>query len=316
MTAPAELLDRLPSANKETSQIDFKSTFDPTSKQDWCEIVKDLVAMANTRGGIVAIGINDDATPSSGDISHALKLDPAQVTDKVASYTGVQFSRFEINHLNYQGQNIVVILIRRSNVPLVFTKPGTYPVINEKTQQKTAFAQGTVYFRHGAKSEPGTTDDLRKFIERRIELASRTWKKNIRRVINAPTGHKVRVIPPNMKIVATDEAAPVRLVNDPTAPASKFVNPDETHPFRQKELLVEVRRRLDGKAKPTSHDILCVRRVHAIDQNPNFAFYPKFGSPQYSPAFADWLAQEYAKDPAFFSKACKSYRERRVKKPR
>jgi hypothetical protein len=316
MTAVAELLEHLPSAKKETSQIDFKSSFDPASKQDWCEIVKDLVAMANTRGGILAIGVNDDATPSSTDISHALKLDPAQITDKVASYTGVQFSRFEIKHVAYCGQTAVVILIRRSEVPLVFIKPGTYPVTNEKVQQKTAFAQGTIYFRHGAKSEPGTTDDLRKFIERRIELASRTWKKNIRRVINAPAGHKVRVVPPNMKIVPSDEAAPVRLVNDPDAPVSKFVNPDETHPFRQKELLVEVCRRLDGNAKPTSHDILCVRRVHAIDQNPNFAFYPKFGSPQYSPAFADWLAQEYAKDPGFFSRACNSYRERRVKKPR
>ena len=37
--------------------------------------------------------------------------------------------------------------------PIVFTRPGTYSV--EGGRQKTAFSQGTVYFRHGAKKRPG-----------------------------------------------------------------------------------------------------------------------------------------------------------------
>jgi hypothetical protein len=316
MNAVAQLIDELPSAQTETDQLDFKSAFNPDSKQDWCEIVKDLVAMANSRGGLLVIGVNDDGTPADGDVASSLKLDPAQITDKVASYTGVQFARFEVRRVEYRDRQVVAIIVGRADVPLVFVKPGTYPVVGEKVQQKTAFSAGTVYVRHGAKSETATSDDLRRFIDRRIQIAARRWKKNIRRAVNAPVGSTVQIVPPNMRIVPDGEATGVRLVNDPTAPASKFVNPDQTHPFRQKELVAELRRCLAGKAKPTSHDIQCIRRTHSTDENPNFTYSPKFASRQYSPAFVDWITQEFQKDAEFFAKACQADRERRIKKPR
>ncbi len=309
MIAVDRLLSQLTAAQKETGQIDFKSTFDPTSKQDWCEIVKDLVAMANTRGGVIVVGVNDDGTPSDADLSATFRLDPGQLTDKVASYTGVQFSAFEIKEIERQERRVAVIFIGRADVPIVFSKPGTYPVVGEKSLQKTAFSQGTVYVRHGAKSEPATTDDLRRFIERRIKQVSRSWRKNIRRIVTAPVGHEVKVVPPNMRIAPQDRAIDVRLVNDADAPASRFVNPDQTHPFRQKELIPEIRRRLLGKAKPTAHDIQCVRRVYQTDENPNFTYSPKFASRQYSPAFADWLAQEFLSNPDFFKDACDKARQ-------
>jgi hypothetical protein len=241
---------------------------------------------------------------SGFDNSVLLRLDPAQVTDKIFSYTGVQFSAFEVREIDRQGRKVVAFFIGGADIPIVFSKPGTYPVAGEKQSQRTAFSLGTVYVRHGAKSEPATTDDLRHFIEHKIQRVSRDWRKNIRRVVTAPPGHQVKVVPPNMKIVPDDEAVGVRLVTDPSEPASRFVNPDLTHPYRQKELIPEVRRRLVGKIKPTRHDIQCVRRIHRTDQNPNFTHTPKFGSRQYSPAFADWIAEQFRLDPDFFKRAC------------
>jgi hypothetical protein len=321
MLAAVRLFDKLTTTRKESARIDFKSSLDLACKQDWCEILKDIAAMANTRGGVIVVGVNDDGTPSDADVSPVLRLDPAQLTDKISSYTGVQYSAFEIKEVEHFGHRVAAIFIRRAETPLVFIKPGTYPVVGEKQTQKNAFSQGTVYVRHGAKSEPATTEDLRKFIERRIEKVARTWRKNIRRVVTAPVGHEVLVVPPNMKVVPNADAQEVRLVNDPTAPASRFVNPDQTHPYRQKELIPEVRRRLDGKAKPNTHHILCVRRVHRTDKDPNFTYAPKYGSPQYSPAFADWIADQFRKDPDFFKKAYEEYSRqqslaRRKKKPR
>ena len=60
-------------------------------------------------------------------------------------------------------------------LPLVFARPGTYSVPGGK--QKTAFAQGTVYFRHGAKSEPGTTEDLAHALDRRLGTADSYWHR-------------------------------------------------------------------------------------------------------------------------------------------
>ena len=45
------------SSETEQDWIDFKRQFDITSQADWCEIVKDIVAMANSGGGFIVIGL-------------------------------------------------------------------------------------------------------------------------------------------------------------------------------------------------------------------------------------------------------------------
>lgn len=45
-------------AECETAQVDFKAGFGPNSNQEWCELLKDVVAMANSGGGCIIIGRN------------------------------------------------------------------------------------------------------------------------------------------------------------------------------------------------------------------------------------------------------------------
>lgn len=52
---------RAVSGKRESRSLDFKSAFDPASQADWCEIIKDIVAFANTGGGAIVIGLEDDA---------------------------------------------------------------------------------------------------------------------------------------------------------------------------------------------------------------------------------------------------------------
>ena len=123
--------------------------------------------------------------PAKSDVTAVLRLDPADVTNKLYPYTGVQFSAFEIGEAHKRGELLAVIAVSCSvGAPIVFIKPGTYQI--EDGRQKTAFGVGTVYFRHGAKSEPGTTADLRDFLEREIAVRREEWLGNIRRVIEAP----------------------------------------------------------------------------------------------------------------------------------
>jgi hypothetical protein len=70
----------------------------------------------------------------------------------------------------------------------------------------------------------------------------------------------------------------------------------------------EVNARLDGQSV-NAFDILSVRRVHAISEEtrPEFVHVPKFGSPQYSDAFVDWLVGEHERDPGFFTRAKTKY---------
>lgn len=59
-----------------------------------------------------------------------------------------------------------------------------------------------------------------------------------------PAGGEIRIIPGELAKAVDSKALPVRLVDDPTDPPVRALDPDKTHPFRQTELLTEVNKRL------------------------------------------------------------------------
>jgi hypothetical protein len=48
-------IDEALELNHETQSVDFKRQFDPSSSAEWCELTKDLVAMANSGGGVILV---------------------------------------------------------------------------------------------------------------------------------------------------------------------------------------------------------------------------------------------------------------------
>lgn len=140
-------------ADSETSWIEFKESFDPTSGQDWCEIIKDLIAIANSGDGVIVFGLNSKGLPTGDNVAAVFKPDPADITNKIYRYTGFQFSAFTVEKCDKQKTSLVALTVGATSTPVVFERPGTYDIGGGK--QKTAFSAGSVYFRHGAKSEPG-----------------------------------------------------------------------------------------------------------------------------------------------------------------
>ncbi|MDA2926792.1 putative DNA binding domain-containing protein [Acidobacteria bacterium AH-259-G07] len=299
-------LDDALSAKRESKYIEFKSVFDVTSTGEWCEVIKDVVAIANTGGGAIVIGVDNKGKPTGADVSTVLELDPAKLTDKLNKYTGVQFSDFEIQRGTKRGKTVAVVLIGASPLPMVFTRPGTYTI--EDSKQKTAFSQGTVYFRHGAKSEPGTSADLRDVVERRLNEIRHDWLSGVRRVVEATPGSAIQVISP--EVVKLLDAKSVRIVDDPTQ-ATGVIDTDQTHPFRQKELIAAVRKKLPKKTRFNSFDVLALKRVYKIENRQEFSHQRKFGSLQYSEQYADWIVKKCQEDEDFFTKTRKTYSKRR-----
>lgn len=65
-SAPKDnLLDRALSVTRESKFIEFKEALDVNSARDWCEIIKDIVALANTGGGMIVLGADNRGTPTS-----------------------------------------------------------------------------------------------------------------------------------------------------------------------------------------------------------------------------------------------------------
>jgi len=312
----------------ESASVDFKASFDPQSKQDWCELIKDIIAMSNSGGGLIVVGVDDDGNSiANTDVARLVAVDPADVTNKIHSYTDQHFAAFEITQAIRGGNSVGVIDVGPSDIPIVFTSPGAYAVPGG---QKSAFAKGTVYFRHGAKSEPGTTDDLRLALERKLAQVKGFWLDGIGKVMAAPAGSDVQIVqrrftlkdsedampvrltteagaPPlgvsDVALRDAPNAVPIRLTNDENAPTLSVVQADKLYPYRQKELIKRLQERMGGQPVVSGHDLQCVRRVHKIDDNPMFTYQAQHSPRKYTEAFVDWLLSKYAEDPNFFKGA-------------
>lgn len=254
-------------------------------------------------------GVDDTGKPSNIDVSEIRNLDAATITDKISKYTNSQFSGFEIHDCEKEGVELVALRIYESLSPLVFEKPGTYDIGDRK--QKTAFSQGTIYFRHGAKSETAKSKDIDLIIQRNLEMIRSQWMSNIRKVMQAPSNYEVILAAPGLKSTESPLATPIRFSDshDPNATLVQLPNPDETHPLRQKDVIKLVNTKRKSSDKINSFDIRCVRKVHGIENNQQYFYHANYSAPLYTYVFVDWLVEQSSLDADFFFKARQIYKQ-------
>jgi hypothetical protein len=284
-------LSRAAEAKRSSKRVELDEGFDPQAPGVWLGLVRDVAAMANSGGGVVVL---------NGDVEEE------RLHEELASHAEPEFEAFELHDISRTGRPATAIVVEGvANTPLVFTRTGRYR--SADGDEHVAFARGGLYFRHGAKSEPATGADVRDFIKRQLDATRSHWLANIRQVMHAPDGAEVAVIETAER---DEEGRPtlIRLTTDPHAPLYGQVDPDRSHPYRQKEVIREVNARLDGHSV-NAFDVLSIRRMHTVTEEtrPEFVHVPKFGSPQYSDAFVDWIVAEHKRDPLFFSQAKARY---------
>jgi hypothetical protein len=301
-------LPRAREAKRESKYVEFKDRFDPAENVEWLELLKDFAAIANSGGGVIIIGVRNDGSLSPADVHPVLSLDGATICDKLASYLGDTFDDFEVTGVTRNGSTVAAIVVGPvEEAPLTFIRPGTYPDPCRPERQKSAFGRG-VYVRHGAKSEPATRDDLRRFINRRLEAVRQEWLGGIRRVMTAPEGAEIVAIE---RTEGEEGERAIRITTDLNAPLYRAIDWDITHPYRQTELVPRVSDQLPEGVTFNSYDVVSVRKAHDIDEKtrPDFVHLPRFGWYQYSDAYVEWLVGQYERDPAFFKKARARYYE-------
>ncbi len=249
--------------------------FDPTSDRDWHELIRDIAALANSGGGRIVVGA---------------RVDEKDVLERLARFTGFAFDGVVVRPIERTEGPSVTIVVGPAVFPLGFGQQG----VN---------AGSGFYFRHGERSEPGTTADMRAFVERLLRRVRRRWLRGIRRVLAGPVTIAASAAPKRAPAerVKLERAVlqPVRIVTDPNAPALQPQDVDRLYPWRQKDLLRELNTRLGGRLL-NSYDIQAVRRHHRLDERPDFVFYLPGAGRRYSPAVAEWIMSQYERDPEFF----------------
>ena len=252
-------------AKRESRAVEFKEQFIPTDAKQCLEVLKDIVAIANSGGGALGIGVNNAGEACGTDVSAVLDFDHAKYCDLIRKYTLQNYCDFDVIEAEKDGRRVAVFVINPPDVPLVFEKPGTYAV--ENNRQQTAFGQGTVYFRHGAKSETGTGEDLRKFMEQRIREMQDQLMKGLRKVAVSPRGSQLEVVPAKGILVTGtpiggNNAVPVRITNDPHAQNAVVLDKSELFPYRQKDVIAKLKDRLVAQQMPNQYDLQAINRVY------------------------------------------------------
>jgi EC042_2821-lke REase len=233
--------------------------------------------------------LEDDGSMSQDDVSALNSFDVAKITDQIAKYTQVQFSNFFVFSIVRDGRALPAIGIGPVRLPIVFTHQGNYEM--DDGRQKTAFSKGTLYFRHGAKSEPADQHDISEAFYREIARTRKEWFENMRQVVEADPGSQIIIAPAGATISS------VRLSDDPSALAVRVRNLSETHPYRQSEAIKKIRQLCKTVSKLNSHDIQCIVYAENLsnDTRPDLVHKPhEFASPQYSEDFVSFVSERIA----------------------
>ncbi len=310
MITEDELIALASTSNEESNFIDFKREFSPEKKSSfWAETVKDIVAFANSDGGVIVFGLDDFGKNSGIDCSELFSFDSAKLIDQIKKYTNYNFQGISIVRVEREGVLYPAILIKSISVPLVFTKVGTYEV--EDGKQKTAFSVGTIYFRHGSKSEPCTRDDIEHKIKAELDRQRDEWLGNIRKVVEAAPGSSVVITNPSQTIAA----GAVRFTNDPNAPVARLSRLSDGYPHRQSKVIEEVNARLSGGLSINTHDIQTIKLFENItpENSPQYVHKPhETASPQYTDGFIDLICSRAHADPDYFKKCRKFWVDTKV----
>lgn len=286
------------SRTSESEDVEFKSSICIANQKHRVEIIKEIVAIANSGGGCIIFGVDDRGMPTEDDIDSIKNWDPADITNQIYKYTHTNFGGFEKISKEKGGIEILLLLIHGVDVPMVFTNDGKY--MDGRTE-KFAFRKGTIYFRHGSKSEPCNRDDISGSFQRLLE----NRREKVIEVLRIPPGRSIEITSLN-----GDKARPVRIV-DPTADSVAVIHDDEVYKYKLKEVVKKVNSAFPDREPIKMNDIIAVRKIYNVDSNPKYARPMKhyFNICCYSEKFVNWLIEEWGKDKNFFKNArekCKS----------
>src|SRR5438128_12119601 len=94
---PPDLLAEALAVKRGTRRIEFKPEFSPQAPGAWCELIKDIVAITNSGGGVIVVGLDNAGVPTAWDPAALLAVDPVDIANAIAKYIGEQFDDFEVS---------------------------------------------------------------------------------------------------------------------------------------------------------------------------------------------------------------------------
>lgn len=167
--------EELITRKRESAKLDYKATYDPQRTRDVVELAKDVVAMANTAGGYMVIGVDDAGEEIGLSEDEAARMDEATLRAQVGGFIGTALELFVDRAVVLQDKRYAIITVLRSpRSPVVFERIGQYQK-NAKAEIVPVFRPGDVFVRHGSASERWNQEDVQTIYSRVVEREKERW---------------------------------------------------------------------------------------------------------------------------------------------
>ncbi len=189
-----EIVTELIAYKEEDDRLDYKQTVDITSEKQWFGITKDISAFANTIGGYLIFGIDNDANivGISRDTANVIK-DASKIQQKINRHVEPHISNIRSKEFNYESNIVVAVFIPQSKgITHLISKLAKYKL--QSGEDRTVLNQGTFYIRRSAANHLGDSRDLDAAIERRIDTFRESLIEKVARVVNSPASSDVFIL--------------------------------------------------------------------------------------------------------------------------
>ncbi len=187
----------------EGDHVDLKSDIDLDDAGAMMELVKDLIAIANSGGGLIRIGMTELAADGI-DGEKLTKLDGAKISDQVNRYVSPKKVHVEHNVADIGGGRVLIDLTISSSgkYPLVVSRLANY---QRNGRQISVMRPGEIYVRHGAKSELASYEDIVAMIDNAVNQRREEFLQNIQRLAWLPEGSQVAFSNPSGALLQSPE---------------------------------------------------------------------------------------------------------------
>jgi predicted HTH transcriptional regulator len=105
-------------SSSESIRTEFKESFDISSPQEWCELIKDIVAIANTEGGVILIGVDNFGVPVNRRFSTNKIPDPQTLQIKSINILAINFQNLLYARVKKMGMILMQSLFKIFLFPL------------------------------------------------------------------------------------------------------------------------------------------------------------------------------------------------------
>lgn len=158
--------DLLGTLDYESDNLDFKETWIKKGA-----LAKELLAMANSGGGIIVFGVKESETNKFDPCGLQEESDPADIHNSIEKYISSNL-KYKIESFNFDRSEYEKLQGKQFQVIIVDDLPQYLPYISEGETE--GLKKATIYVRHGTECVVADKEDIENLINRRISTGHKS----------------------------------------------------------------------------------------------------------------------------------------------